>query len=106
MACTYYASPGREPRAPSGKTATAWIWTRSAGAWDRPCRTQGGGSSRTSPGVTPADIARTTEEISAFLTGESAELPHDLPNRQTALDALTETLQAAAANPTFVRVFG
>ena len=57
-------------------------------------------------GVTPTDIARATEEISAFLTGESAELPPDLPNRQAVLDALTETLQAAAANPTFARVFG
>lgn len=56
--------------------------------------------------VPPADIALATEEISAFLTGERAELPHDLPNPQAVLDALTETLQAAVANPTFARVFG
>jgi len=70
------------------------------------CQPRQGTTDARRRGVTPADIGRATEEISAFLTGESAELPADLPNRETALDALTETLQAAAANPTFARVFG
>ncbi len=57
-------------------------------------------------GIAAADVARASEEISAFLTGESGALPQDLPSRQTVLDVLAETLQTAVVNPTFRRVFG
>jgi hypothetical protein len=57
-------------------------------------------------GIAEAAIARVTEEISAFLTGESGELPADLPGGQEVGDVFTEILETTSRRKAFARVFG
>ncbi len=56
-------------------------------------------------GLTEAEIARATEEISAFLTGESGALPDDLAEGRVA-DLFAEILEATSQRPAFAGVFG
>jgi len=56
-------------------------------------------------GIPPAAVARATEEVSALLTGEIADLPGDLPGRDLMLDVLVDALKAIAQNPAFAPIF-
>jgi len=56
-------------------------------------------------GVAESDIARATEEISAFLIGEREGLPEDLADREAVLEVFTMILEAITRQPSFARVF-
>jgi len=58
-------------------------------------------------GVPQADVARATEEISAFLTGDIGELSADLvADHQIVVDALTDAIKSASEKSFFAPLFG